>query len=383
MSSAKNKVILFGGNNHNGLGLVRSFGRHGIRAYGILIGDEAKESYVACSKYWKKVWKVDTEEQALDIIMKNFSHEEEKPLLIPWSETAAEYVDLNLDRLLPYFIVPSMNKKQGALVELMDKEKQIDFTAKLGLKMLPQQLVMLDEIDKYTIDFPTFLKPLNSFEGSKDDMCICNNQQELMDAVEKLKAKGLTRMLAQEYLGERKEYTVTGGISDKRYSFSVARHIRQWPNNYGNGSYSETVTDKKVLRFSADMLKKIQQAGYRGTIDCGLFENSKGELFVNEINWRSSGRNFVSKNTGVESAYMYYCDMTGQPFDGKRIGCVHYYCMIDYYDIKHVLNKDITPVKFLDDLMKTRCFAVWDITDLKPAFKRYSIMVRQLLKGGK
>ena len=36
---------------------------------------------------------------------------------------------------------------------------------------------------------------------------------------------------------------VTGAITDNRYSFSVIKHIRQWPLHFGTGSFSETVVN--------------------------------------------------------------------------------------------------------------------------------------------
>lgn len=39
---SSNKVILIGSNHHNGLGLVRSFGIHGIRPYGVLLNGSTR-----------------------------------------------------------------------------------------------------------------------------------------------------------------------------------------------------------------------------------------------------------------------------------------------------------------------------------------------------
>ena len=39
-------------------------------------------------------------------------------------------VDLNYDKLAPYFLLPSMNEIQGKIAEMMDKQKQVEFASK-------------------------------------------------------------------------------------------------------------------------------------------------------------------------------------------------------------------------------------------------------------
>ena len=377
MDQNSNKVILLGGNHHNGLGLVRSFGRNGICPYGIVIGKGAHNSFVTKSKYWEKTWSVDREDEAIDIMLSVFSNETKKPVVIPWSDGAAEAIDENYERLREYFILPSINEKQGAIIELMDKDRQIEYARQFGLKMLPSRIVRLEQEEAYEPDYPVILKAVSSIEGGKADMFICAGKNDYTQSLEVLKKRGYSRILAQKYLSGRREYVVTGAISSKRYSFSVVRHMRQWPPSFGTGSFSETVRGKKILDFCEYTLKKISESGYRGTIDFELFESDSGEFYLNEINWRSSGRNFVSKFTGVESAYMYYCDVTGKEYETEPAGRVHVYSMNEVTDIKHVLRRNISLVRWLSDLSKTKSFAIWDTSDMGPVVKRYMGMAQK------
>lgn len=109
-----NKIILIGGNHHNGLGLVRSFGVNGIKPLGIIIGNNKKNSFVTKSRYWEKTWVFSSEKEAISFLLGNFKQEIEKPVIIPWSDSAAAEIDNNLDALMPFFIVPSLGGIQGA-----------------------------------------------------------------------------------------------------------------------------------------------------------------------------------------------------------------------------------------------------------------------------
>ena len=111
MGDLKNKVILIGGNHHNGLGLARK------------------------SKYWAKTWVIKSDDEIVEFLLNAFQNEKEKPVVIPYSDGAAEEIDLNLDRLKEHFLLPSIGGQQGKIAELMDKQKQVEFAQTYGIPM--------------------------------------------------------------------------------------------------------------------------------------------------------------------------------------------------------------------------------------------------------
>lgn len=129
-----NKVIIFGGDHYNALGLVRVFGWNNIRPYGILTADDKKNLFASKSKYWEKCWIVKNEEEGLKKIVELFSNECEKAVLVPSSDGAESVIDQNLDVLKENFYVPGIKEKQGAVSELMNKTKQIQWARSIGLQ---------------------------------------------------------------------------------------------------------------------------------------------------------------------------------------------------------------------------------------------------------
>jgi len=166
-----NKVIIFGGDHYNALGLVRVFGINGIKPYGVLVVPDGQErnKYAAKSKYWDKIWFVKNEEEGLDTIIANFSCEKEKAVIIPSSDTAEETIDNNLDSLKNDFFVPSINDQQGRVCELMNKTKQAKWAKEIGLKTAESWELELDNnncVDSI-MSYPCILKPVLSSEGKK------------------------------------------------------------------------------------------------------------------------------------------------------------------------------------------------------------------------
>src|SRR5699024_9531972 len=100
-----NKIIVLGGNHHNGLGIIRSLGEMGIGVYFIAIG--VKKSFVVKSKYIKRYWIVEQEKEVLDILIQNFGKDQFKSIIIPSDDNSATIIDENLDYLIDNFIIPN------------------------------------------------------------------------------------------------------------------------------------------------------------------------------------------------------------------------------------------------------------------------------------
>lgn len=180
--------------------------------------------------------------------------------------------------------------------------------------------------------------------------------------------------MRQEYIREREEYVLLGAVMPQgmKNTFTVIKNIRQWPPNTGTGSYSEFVVDDSILKYGENILARIQSSGYCGNIDIEFFKTEKWEYIVNEINWRCSGRNFVSQYTGVNSALLWYLGVTGQGVAGyPMINTKKGYTMNETADIRNVLDRKISVLRWLRDLLRTRSFALWDLHDVKPVIQRY------------
>ena len=363
-----NDIILVGENHHNGLGLVRSFGLHGIKPYGIIIGKNANKGFLRYSKYWGKFWFADDEKKALDILsQQNF---QDKPVLIPYSDGAAQIIDLNLTKLSEKYLCPSIKNIQGEIARLMNKLEQFKLAQQLGLKMLTTESIELEN-PKIAIPLPIIIKPIVSAEGKKTDIRICFTQEELNDALQYYKQNGYKKALIQKYLVQKKEYVLTGTLFNKTISFSVVKHIRQWPINRGSGSFSKFCTEQKVTQYAKILLKSILNLGYQGPIDIEFFQDNEDTFYLNEINWRSSGRNFVSLYTNVHCEYQYYCYLNNISNDELLINTKEGFSMNEVTDIRHVVFAKLSFLQWNKDRRETKSFTLWYAKDLKPTFIRY------------
>ena len=170
---------------------------------------------------------------------------------------------------------------------------------------------------------------------------------------------------------EKVEYLLTGAVLEDTAIYTVCKNIRQWPVHTGSGCYSITVYDKRVMSFIDAVVLRLRRLGFSGAIDIEFF-GCEDAFYINEINWRSSGRNHVGLFTKTFPTYQYYLSVTGQPLLQQQIMQKPALIMNEGVDIRNALvDKNISILKWFFQLIRTKNYAFWFSKDLKPAFARY------------
>lgn len=369
INTPENKVIIIGGDHHNGLNLARIFGLNGKKVFAVVITDQVK-SWMVKSKFIDGYSIFKTEKEGLDFVLEKFSKEPVKPFIVPYSDGAALELDLRLNEFKEKFFVPSINGKQGEIARLMDKDAQYNWAQERGIKMAKSKTISFDADCDGRLDnfqFPIILKPAISAKGNKQDISICENFDETKKAFAILKGKGYELVFVQEYLKVDYEIVIVGiVVSDNNYVFFANKVLRSWPTKGGTNSFSTIITDEKVLQMCRHVLAKVASMKYSGTIDIECFCVNK-ELYLNEINWRNSGGDFRAIKEGFYYAYWYFCSVCSSdykiPFWKAPPDS---YSMVEDVDFRHILKKEIFLKQWIKDVRRTRNFATFRLDDLKP-----------------
>ena len=379
----KHQVVIVGDNHHNALGLVRSFGVNGIKPIGFIVCEEKKESFVTKSKYWSKAYILESYEYLIDKLIEIFSNEQNQPVLIPCSDTAGELLDQNLDKLSPIFIVPSIGERQGAITELMDKEKQTEFASKHSIPMAETRVLHWDTWVEETkeVTFPCIVKPVSSYEGKKSDIRKCVNEEELKLCLKEIFGeKHYRRILVQKFLTFDYELELVGSIHGDVDSFILTKAYRGWPVVGGTNSFfggSNCKADRKFADYMMDILRSIN---YSGMFDIELF-NIDGNIYLNEINWRNTGNSFAALGTHVHYAVTWYLTVIGEDSKALKRYCFdqNQFMMNEATDLRHVVFNKYPFKKWNADRKKTRSFSLWFKGDNKPTWKRYCYLFRKMI----
>lgn len=373
-----NKVIIIGGDHYNSLGLARVFGINGIKPYGILTthSKRKKDNFCYASKYWEKTWFALDEVECLQILMSEFSGEEEKPVLVPSSDGAAIAIDKNGVELQNYFLIPGFHLQYGKLVHLMDKYNQYKWAIENDLKIAQSLIVQFDGTEKEQVKYqkyPCIVKPVVSSEGKKSDIKKCVNENELLDYLTVLASKGYKRFLVQEFLQKDYEAELFGAIlkNTENIPYLFSKHVREWPPVGGSVSYHEFIDDDILHKKVFNLLSKIKKSGYIGNIDIEIFIIGD-DIYLNEINFRNSGDVYACFNPAIYYPFYSYLDMIGVELSDKNFNYVKKtYAMNETTDFRHAIYGSLSLSEWITCCKQCQDFAIYFPGDMKPVRKRY------------
>lgn len=307
-----NKVIVFGDDCVNSLGLVQSLGREGVETIAVLKCD--KSTLVKASKYANEIYCINDYVEAIDVFLSKFS-KEKNVLIIPSGDGPALILERNYKILKNSFIYERILKK-GFLGYYMRKDNQIALALEHGFNIPSSVKIKKGDLIPENIPLPCIIKPLISCEGDKRDIRILDNIEEVKNHINN-NLQYTDEVLVQQYINKDYEYDIMGcsyrngevyiPLSDRMVKFnhklaetSTVSYIEPLDSNI-------QVEVKKI----EDLMKDI---GYVGLFSVEFMHNKKDDkIYFTEINFRNDGENSFIVHGGVNLPYLHYCDMMGLP----------------------------------------------------------------------
>ena len=296
----QHKFIICGGDGLNPLGIIRSLGEEGIHPYLILKRDKKKKSVISASKYIEQIYYANAEEDVIDILIKVFGDEANKPFVFLTDEGNAELLDQHYDIIKNKFFFFDMGRK-GRLTQLTDKSTQCQMAKECGF-LVPKYEVIIKGDLPTTLHYPVITKTLSPNEGQwKKDMHICNNEEELKAAFDKIEAP---RLIVEEYISGDYEFDLKGisigGGKDICFTYS-----KVW--NSKDEVFSSFMRfepcDNILLMNNIKAL--MQAANYSGIFDIEFIHTPAGELYFLEVNWRTGMYNYNHTMNGFNIPYLW------------------------------------------------------------------------------
>ena len=375
-----NEVVIIGKNHHNTLGVIRSLGEKGIHP-NVIITNEDKYAYVAKSKYVSDYDIVKEDEDKIkEILIKKYANLENKAILIPTSDFAALFLDNHFDELKSNFILPNINNKQGEIEKLMDKFNQYKLATQYKIKMAKSLEIDLEKkLDLSEIPFPCILKPVTSALGVKNDIEICQNKEDLNAAIKNLKQKKYKIILLQEFLDYDYECGIKGCIyNGKAIVPAITKIIRSYPKKRGTNSFglieAYDYKNEEINKF-INMLEDIK---YNGLFDSELFIK-KDEIYLNEINCRTSGCGYSLTYGGVNLPYLWVLLVNKKDISKEMTTIKNkYYFQDEVLDLKLLLHKQMSIKEYIKSFNKASVHLILNKNDIKSLIYKflYAIMKR-------
>lgn len=365
------RVIVLGGVHHNTLGVVRALGQKGLQEYlyVILIGKSDK-NLVSVSKYINKghCFTTGKFEDLIPLLME-LMQDDEKSVVITTADPIAYILDKQYDDLSRYFILPNINQLEGKIAEAENKDFQSELAQKCGIN-IPHSLSFEKESVISAIEnwnyYPCILKPIDSINGGKNDIHICNNAAEIMNnATSSLCPK----LQLQEYIDKDFEFQLIG-LSLRSGEITIipgfTKIIRQ-PNNTNTG-YLEYFPIEKLECDISKVKNYIKELGYTGLFSIEFIKGKDGKDYFLEINMRNDGNAFVVTTAGVNLPYLwyYYCSYGVLPEKEPLTFEKNVFFLPEFSDFTNVIKDKTNIFTWIKQAYYADCYAVFHAKDRRP-----------------
>lgn len=342
-SNGKIDFILFGEGNYNTLGVLHCMAAKGIEVFLLLIGSGKRLLHgevLGYSKYARYGHSVVTEQEGLEWL---FAHQSDFPqgtVIYPTSDSAETLLDAHYNSLCAHFHFPNCSK-QGEVTRLMEKDVQTALAAQYGIRTLQSMYTNNADCDLGKVSYPCMVKPLVSISGSKGDMRVCDNREELDDAL--ASAKHTKEFIIQQYIQNEADLLFLG-IRLPNGEVWLPSLVKK-PGVSSTGEYTHAIVTTAISEHLPELeavSSFVSTLNYVGpfSIEFGL---EKGKNYFFEINLRNDGTSHYPLASGVNIAYVYYRACKGLLTDDDMCYVKGEYPMVDeVLDIRRVLSHEIS-----------------------------------------
>lgn len=295
----KHKFIVFCEDHYNPLGLCRSLGEEGIDPIVVAFGKDS--GLLRNCKYVKTIQWCRNIDEALKYIIDNYGKEEYKPFLFTSGDNTTQLLDEHYGELIDHFYFFNCGAP-GATSKYMEKETLCNIAQECGINKPKGELLRKGELPR-TLRYPVITKVTKSTLGAwKDDVFICENEAELVEAYSHIKADEL---LVQEFIEKKNElcvdgFSINGG--EQVWFPYTSEYIRFLRKSYGEYMWIKPYTDEKVRKSIQDILKATHFSGVF-SLECIIDKND--DLWFLEVNFRNSTWSYAYTYAGLNLPYQW------------------------------------------------------------------------------
>ena len=366
-----NKIIIFGSDHHNTLGIIRSLGEKGIKPYAIIFSN-SNNSFVLKSKYIKRGWLRKSPIECLDCFT-FFKGDKSKAIIICSCDSAVAILDKYYYNFKDNFYLP-LCKEHGRVVELMNKDKITELAVQYNISV-PKSWKIINKKIQQDIDFPCITKSLTSLHGDKSDIVICNSRKELENVI--ISEKHCKDFLVQQYIKKDKEISILGAVLFDRKTVVFSGCIDKLrEGGIGSSSFAVMIDNGFIGEEKEKLERLLLFTGYTGLFSAEYLYK-EGKFYFLEVNFRNDGNGYVPTCAGLNLPYIWCESCVNGKFLNIKEDILKYPCyfMVEISDFINAINGKITLKRWWIDRCKTDCFLLYNKEDKSPFYRELRSMI--------
>lgn len=360
----KHPVIVIALEHYNPLGALRTLGENGVEP--IFIGIKYRVKIASPCKYIKKLYQVDSLEEAYDTVLNEYGNYAAetgyKPILIFSDDDVFAQYDENYEELKEKFILFNAGEN-GRVSKYMFKHEIQNCAKRHGIPVLESQVVNVGEIPD-GLTYPVITKAVSpNSDGYKSNFHIIENEKQLREAMNDIKG---SKVLIQPYVDKKTEMTFEG------FSYNHGKGMFtgvQTKYQYTIKGYYSPLQDVRVPE-DKELLKKLnamlEEIGFEGVWEIEFLVDKEDNLWFLEINFRNSTWSYASTVAGNPLPYL-WCEamLSGKAPKPKEFE--PFMAMVEPIDYaKRVEEGRCSLAEWLTDFKTAKCTYYYNEQDPEP-----------------
>lgn len=364
----KYEYIIFGFEHYNPLGMVRSLGEVGINPIGVII--KSKKKIASASKYFKKLYIVESIEKGYKLILNLYGNNAKKTgyvntFLFTSDDTITSYLDCRYNEIKDKFIFYNAGEERR-ITKYMDKGLLSELANKYGLKTPKTYRIKNGHIPD-NIEFPVITKAKDSVQfGWKENVFICNSRDELQNALSKVTQE---EILVQQYIQKTNELCIDGLCVNKGQDVFLSMESTYnylLPNSY---SFMFTLKNCNNIKIQEAVINIMSEIKFEGIFTIEFLIGKDGQLYFIEINFRHSAWGYASTCLGMNLITNWAFGMINKKLKDRIYKEIpqNYMAMVELPDFKNrVIKNHMSPIKWFKEMRKCSCLYYYNKQDPKP-----------------
>lgn len=360
-------VIVFALEHYNPLNMIRAFGEQGINP--VYISVKRRYEVATKSKYISKLHCVDSVEDGFLLLKNQYGRLSEetgkKPYILFSDDKSVGYFDLHFEEWKDKFITYNAGRN-GRINEFMDKYEIQQCAKRHGFNVLDSYVIKKGDPVPDGLWYPIITKDISPNLGSwKSDVFICQNKQELVEALEKITCP---LVMLQHFVDKQNEMALEGYTIKNGKEMQIITQMK-WKYLI-QGYYSPfhdvcMFTDKDMeIRLQA----MFEEIGFEGVFEVEFLIDKDGTYYFMETNFRASAWNPTCKFAGMPLPYLWVKGMMNgyiDPNDRKEFE--PFTSMSEIIDYSKRVEGGLCSIaEWLRDFKDAKCVYIYDKEDRGP-----------------
>lgn len=365
--SSKANAIIIGYDHYNTLNLVRSLSYGNIKFDTIIIKANRK-SFVSKSKYIQTLYYIDSIDNLTEFLIDKYqnSYQRRKPAVITTGDNIAITLDRNYESLSKFLHLSTIYGTGNNLSYFMDKCNMCEMASEIGFDTPKSIGIDLNSIDKSVLsklEYPVLAKAQISAKGSKNDLRICTNLDELYNCL-RTTPLSTEKMIIQQYIPSDNIVLVAGCRTPNGQTVLNGTIIKSKSGhshkNLGLCSFGHlspvTIEKEKIARF-------LEHIDYVGLFSFE-FIRYNGKIYFIEVNFRADGLLYFYTAAGLNIPELWVRSLhDGFIHIPKHIKNIRGMNEIQY--LKNYVPR-LNLKENVKDFLKTDVFSIISLKDIKP-----------------